>query len=127
MIQLKNGVVLECSGDGLWGAEPEATVEVTKLTVPYVNEEEDFGELRVYFNAEAPSGWDIRKDGLIYTDSGFAAGLRQLLEKLGFTPAAADDVEYSEQGMQGDDYVSLDVDKAFLDEWLEIPGNNDHL
>jgi hypothetical protein len=26
-------------------------------------------------------------------------------------------VTYSEQGMQGDDYVSLDVGKDFLDSW----------
>ena len=124
MIQLKNGVILECDGSGLWGAEPDATVEIQKLVVPYVNEEEDFGELRVYFD---PTFWNIRQDGLIYTDDGFLRQLREILEKLTFTPQAANDVEYSEQGMQGENYVSLDVGKAFLDEWLEIPGNNDHL
>ncbi len=126
MIQLKNGVVLECDGSGLWGAEAGATVEVTKLAVPYVNEEEDFGELRVYFDAEQPSGWDIRKDGLIYTDDGFESQLRDLLFRLGFSRGAVNDVDYSEQGMQGENFVSLDVGKRFLNEWLEIPGNNEH-
>ena len=29
-------------------------------------------------------------------------------------------VDYSEQGMQGYDYVSMDVGKAFLDEWFAM-------
>lgn len=123
MIQLKNGVILKCDGSGLWGAEPGATVEVLKLVVPYVNEEEDFGELRVYFD---PTFWDIREHGLIYTDDKWLDELQFLLVKLGFSLAASRDVDYSEQGMQGENYVSLDVGKPFLDEWLEIPGNNDH-
>lgn len=124
MIQLKNGYILECDGSGLWGAEPGATVEVTKMTVPYVNEEEDFGELRVYFD---PTFWNIREHGLIYTDNQWLDQLRELLVEILFSRGAADDVDYSEQGMQGENYVSLDVGKPFLDEWLEIPGNNDDL
>jgi hypothetical protein len=33
---------------------------------------------------------------------------------LGFTSAEAEDVGYSEQGMQGRDYVSLDVGEEFI-------------
>lgn len=29
------------------------------------------------------------------------------------------DVEYSEQGMQGDDYVDIDVDEEFIRNWCQ--------
>jgi hypothetical protein len=34
------------------------------------------------------------------------------------------DVSYSEQGMQGDDYVSCDIGKPFLDSWTAKFGTN---
>jgi hypothetical protein len=52
--------------------------------------------------------------GLIYTDKQFKRELREYLVSLGFTQAEADDVEYSEQGMQGDSYVSCDVGAVFI-------------
>lgn len=104
--------VLETAGDGYWSNVAKA-VNVTKIAVPYVNDEEDFGELRVYFDKQ----WDVRKDGLIYTDSLFLVMLRENLAKCGFN---ATDVKYSEQGMQGDDYVSLDVEKEFLNSWFNV-------
>jgi hypothetical protein len=52
--------------------------------------------------------------GLIYTDKLFMLELRTYLQTLGFTAAEAADVEYSEQGMQGDSYVSCDVGAVFI-------------
>ena len=124
MIRLNDNVYVTTDGRGHWSPEVR-DVRLTKLTVPYINEEEDFAELRVYFDEAT---WKINTHGLIYTDRNFQNELRLLLVKvLQFTEAAALDVCYSEQGMQGDDYVSFDVDKLFLDEWLAIPHNNDHL
>jgi hypothetical protein len=123
MIDLKEDVKLNTDGSGLWSGRA-AAVDVIRLLVPYVNEEETFGELRVYFDEDS---WNVREHGLIYTDRVFAEELRQLLESVYFSPEAADDMEYSEQGIQGDNFVSLDAGKHFLTEWLEIPGNNDHL
>jgi hypothetical protein len=124
MIRLKGNTFACTDGQGHWSPEVR-DVRLTKLTVPYINEEEDFGELRVYFDEIT---WKVDTHGLIYTDRNFQNELRILLVKvLQFTQAAALDVCYSEQGMQGDDYVSFDVDKLFLDEWLAVPGNNDHL
>ncbi len=102
----------ETAGDGYW-SDVAKTVTVTKINVPYVNDEEDFGELRVYFDKQ----WDTRKDGLIYTDSLFLSQLRDKLAECGFD---ATDVDYSEQGMQGDNYVSLDVGKKFLQSWFNV-------
>jgi hypothetical protein len=51
---------------------------------------------------------------LIYTDRQFQNELRVFLNQHGLVGA---DVDYSEQGMQGDDYVSLDVGRKFLKSW----------
>lgn len=96
-------------GTGLWSNHARS-VEVTGLEVPYVNKERDFGELRVYFNTDS---WDTEKHGLIYTDEGFLADLKDYLARAGYST----DVHYSEQGMQGDNYVSLDVGPQFLQSW----------
>ncbi len=96
-------------GDGYW-SEVSKPVRITDMQIGYINDERDFGELRVYFDKT----WDVRKDGLIYTDSLFLEELRSFLNTNGL---AGDDVDYSEQGMQGDNYVSLDVGKPFLDSW----------
>jgi hypothetical protein len=101
--------ILSTCGDGYWSnvAKP---VLVTDMQLGYVNDEGDFGELRVYFDTEF---WDVNVDGLIYTDSQFYADLQQLIKAQGLVV----DLCYSEQGMQGDNYVSLDVGKEFLDSW----------
>jgi hypothetical protein len=50
---------------------------------------------------------------LIYTDSLFKQDLMKFVKEQGLVV----DLCYSEQGMQGDNYVSLDVGKEFLDSW----------
>jgi hypothetical protein len=40
--------------------------------------------------------------------------LRTYLQTVGFTQAEANDVSYSEQGMQSDNYVSCDVGAVFI-------------
>jgi hypothetical protein len=100
---------LHTNGRGYWSNVAKA-VEIEQLRLGYVNEERDFGELCVQFT----DSWDVDTDGLIYTDRLFLAQLRVYLQTLGFTLAEAMDVEYSEQGMQGDNYVSCDVGEAFI-------------
>ena len=95
---------------GLWSNVAKA-VEIVDMQLGYVSDELDFGELRVYFNTET---WDTSKDGLIYTDTQFKRELREFLDAHGLPGA---DVDYSEQGMQGDNYVSCDVGAAFLTAW----------
>ncbi len=103
-------VIFSTYGNGYWSRAVKA-VEIVDMQVSYCNEEKDFGELRVYFNTET---WDVTKDGLIYTDSGFITDLRNFLTMHGLDNL---DVEYSEQGMQGDDYVSLDIGADFIASW----------
>ncbi len=111
-------------GNGLWSTA-ERKVQVTKATLliqefqtpiydkqkkPYIT-----GDLKVYFTKKS---WNPDKHGLIYTDAGWLRGLREVLSKKGFSPKAVKDVDYSEQGMQGDNFVSLDVGTAFCVEWM---------
>ena len=95
---------------GLWSnvAKP---VEIVDMRIGYCDEEKDFGELCVFFNTAT---WNVEEDGLIYTDGGFKAEMQAFLTAHGLAGA---DVDYSEQGMQGDDYVSCDVGKAFIASW----------
>ena len=107
---------LNVNGSGLW-SDKTAEVEVVGLDLGYVDEDGDFAELRVYFN---DASWDVNKDGLIYTDKAFIADLHKMLAELGFGNAA-DAVDYSEQGMQGNNYVSCDVSsKEFIDNFRQI-------
>jgi len=103
---------LNTGGGGYW-SNTKAAVEITALQLAYTNDELDFGELRVYFNTAT---WDVNKLGLIYTDSLFEAELCALLTQLGFD---ASDLSYSEQGMQGDNYVSCDVGQCFINTFMQ--------
>lgn len=102
---------LHTNGHGYWGGKAKA-VGVTDLQVAYISDECDFGELRVHFNTDT---WRPNVDGLIYTDKQFMRELQAYLTSVGL---AGDDVGYSEQGMQGDNYVSCDVGEAFINSWM---------
>jgi hypothetical protein len=99
-------------GEGLW-TQFEKTVTVVRVELVYVNEEGDFGELRAYFDTRT---WDCNETGLIYTDPRWMDEFRGLMRSMGFTRSACDDITYSEQGMQGDNYVSMDVGADFMRE-----------
>jgi len=101
---------LHTNGKGLWSDKATA-VSITSLDLQYISNERDFGELCVHFNTQ---DWDVNTDGLIYTDPLFKAELRAYLQTLGFTAEEANDVEYSEAGMQCEHYVSCDVGLDFI-------------
>lgn len=111
-------LLIPVGGDGLWSS-CRKTVRATRLAVHGMNHaprgEEEYlaGELRVFFDTAT---WVIRKDGVIYTDKTFLAGLSAYLGGLVSQDAAAD-MGYSERGMQGFDFVSLDVGPDFIQGW----------
>ena len=107
-------VTLNTNGQGYWSRVAKA-VRIVDMQVTYVNDEKDFGELCVYFNTE---DWDVNRDGLIYTDKQFRDELQAFLDAQGLP---GKDISYSEQGMQGDNYVSMDIVSAkFLQAWESI-------
>jgi hypothetical protein len=106
---------LHTNGMGYWSRTATA-VDITKLDLQYINDEQDFGELCVYFAQDdfSANEWDVETDGLIYTDKLFLQELRAYLQTIGFSEVEANDVSYSEQGMQTNNYVSLDVGAQFI-------------
>jgi hypothetical protein len=101
---------LHTSGTGYW-SRTATTVRITQLTLHAFDAE--FGELCVHFNTD---DWRADNLGLIYTDKLFMQELQVWLTSEGY---AGDDVSYSEQGMQGDNYVSCDVGKKFVASWMQ--------
>jgi len=107
---LENTFTLHTNGRGYWSRTAKA-VTVEALDLQYITNDKDFGELCIHFNT---NDWDTATDGLIYTDKLFMQELRIYLQTVGFTEAEANDVNYSEQGMQSDNYVSCDVGAVFI-------------
>jgi hypothetical protein len=118
MSKLKLNVTASTDGKGLW-SNHKASVNLKDCDIHnlsrHANKRDRFhGELRVYFNLK---DWDTYKHGLIYTDPNWIKEFRKALEEKGFSKKAARDICYSEQGMQGDDYVSLDAGTDFVKEF----------
>ena len=109
-------VILHTDGKrGLWSNVAKA-VRITDIQLgmgtQWEDEDDINGELRVYFDTK---DWDTAEDGLIYTDTLFIKELEEFLTAQGLP---GKDVCYSEQGMQGDDYVSLDAGTEFYKAWM---------
>ena len=112
---LENTFTLHTNGTGYWSTTAKA-VDVEALDLQYITNDKDFGELCIHFAVDelGSNCWDTATDGLIYTDELFMQGLHAYLQTVGFTEAEANDVSYSEQGMQTDNYVSCDVGAVFI-------------
>jgi len=82
---------LSTAGDGLW-SEHKTKVRITKLELIHSGESR-FATLNVYFDTKT---WDVKKDGLIYTDKLFIKQLRDFLMKKGFDGVRT--VDYTDQG-----------------------------
>ena len=100
------------NGKGYWTSFAQA-VTVVRVVLAPSNDEGDYGELVAYFDT---STWDVNSTGLIYSDPRWIDEFRGLMRSLGFTRNACEDIIYSEQGMQGDNYVSMDVGAMFMRE-----------
>jgi hypothetical protein len=110
------------TGNGFWTRQKKS-VEIYALEMRYFVDKktkEKIGDLRAYFNT---SDWDVDKHDLIYTDEGWLKDLHAELKKMGFADALVKSVGYSEAGMQGDDFVSLDCSSEFVEEFLKKFGS----
>ena len=104
--------ITHTDGSGYW-TELAKTVRINRVELAYVDDEDSFGELRAYFDKKE---WDVDNDGLIYSDRGWMASFLSCMATLGFSVQALSDINYSEQGMQGDNFVSMDVGREFIQE-----------
>lgn len=105
--------ITKTDGRGYW-SKTIKTVPINRVALAYIDEDHTYGELRAYFDHEE---WNINEDGLIYTDMMWKHSFLTCMENvMGFSPDAILDVSYSEMGMQGDNYVSMDVGGQFITE-----------
>lgn len=105
--------VLHTDGLGFW-TRRAAAVRCTELELLTYDDGRAYGALFVHFD---PATWCRETDGLIYTDRGWLYELMTFLTTLGL---AAFDVDYSEQGAQGDGHVDLDVGEVFVESWARM-------
>ena len=111
MLDRKVNFITKTDGRGYW-SNTVKTVPINRVRLAYIDEDGTFGELRAYFDTKE---WDVDADGLIYTDMMWKHSFLTCMENvMGFSPDAILDVSYSEQGMQGENYVSMDVGAQFL-------------
>ena len=105
MLDIPVNKMFTTCGDGYWSTvAKEVFVESINMFINADKEAGD-GDLQAYFTEET---WNDSY-GLIYTDSAFLECVHTALIKAGISIEAAEDVCYSEQGMQGDNYVSMDA------------------
>jgi len=90
------------TGDGYWGArEGSVSGHLRFRTYEPDDNTTGFAEAKFYLD-----DWDADEQGLIYSDSQFIQDLQDGLNRLGI---AGRGIDYSESGMQGNDYVSMDA------------------
>lgn len=108
---------IQVGGDGLY-TQRKGHVRITSVTTrPCMQIDDEFNRLYAVFN---PVKWCINDYGLIYTDDTWLNEFCCNLKDLGFSQAAIDTVDYSEQGAQSDDYIDMDVSQPFIKEAFEL-------
>lgn len=123
---MKVNIEAHTNGKGHWTVE-ERMVQIIKLGIGYSSltyypEDPFHGELRAYFEPSGftPGSWNVPGHGLIYTDRLWLKEFKAGLRAAGFSIKAAQNVSYSEQGMQGDNYVSMDIGPTFYASWVRL-------
>jgi len=114
-IKLPNPIVASTNGKGLW-SDASRTIHVRKIdfVLNWAGNLQsrteyclDF-EVRGYFNSR---DWDTLRHGLVYTDPQWMKEFRAKFNKLkcvrGIIHHGA--LDYTEQGMQGDNYISMEL------------------
>ena len=109
----KVNFVTRTDGKGYWSTVARKSIRINRVAVASVSDDGEYGELRAYFDE---SEWNVESDGLIYSDQAWMKSFRSCMATLGFSVQALAAISYTEQGMQGTEYVSLDVGQDFLAE-----------
>ena len=107
----KVSFVTRTDGKGYWSTVARKSIRIDRVAIASVSDDGEYGELRAYFDE---SEWNVESDGLIYSDQAWMKSFRSCMATLGFSVQALAAISYTEQGMQGTEYVSLDVGQDFL-------------
>ena len=109
----KVSFITRTDGKGYWSTVARKSIRIDRVAIASVSDDGEYGELRAYFDE---SEWNVESDGLIYSDQAWMKSFRSCMATLGFSVQALAAIGYTEQGMQGTEYVSLDVGQDFLTE-----------
>lgn len=110
------------NGRGFWSREIRK-VNHKKMQLSCFGKDPDlefaygYYELRVFFNQK---NWNTKKHGLIYTDRQWEKDFKRELINMGFSKSAVKNCNFSEQGMQGDNYISLDAGPKFAKDYFKV-------
>jgi hypothetical protein len=107
----KVSFITRTDGKGYWSTVARKSIRIDRVAIASVSDDGEYGELRAYFDE---SEWNVESDGLIYSDQAWMKSFRSCMATLGFSVQALAAISYTEQGMQGTEYVSLDVGQDFL-------------
>lgn len=109
-------IVCYTDGSGYW-SQVATAVTCVGIKLNYLSGDSKFAEVHVVFDE---STWNVDNYGLIYSDRKWLNELHSRLACFGFNCA---DLDYSEQGMQGKMFVSLDAGPKFINSWRRVqPG-----
>jgi hypothetical protein len=113
-------LIMSCTtnGVGLWSSESNKEVQGCMYFTLLKTESDGEvygGTATFHFSKE---DWDVDKYGLIYTDEGFLDSIHNKLKEAGFEKYQ--EINYSEQGMQGDDYVDFDASIEIVNEAKQL-------
>src|SRR4030042_366727 len=87
---------------GVWGRNKElVSYKINRIRVLNIGDPFDSASINIYLE-----GYHANQYGLIYTDITFKNSVRILFSKIGVNP---EDVEYTEQRMQGENFVSMKI------------------
>lgn len=114
-MKLVKSLTATTNGKGFW-SDVKRTVKIDSIVIDSIVDIDGYrirvGDvtttpdtmyLAVFFSKKS---WDNKKHGLIYTDEKWIAQLRKGLRSIGLVTKG---IDYTEQGMQGADYVSLAI------------------
>jgi hypothetical protein len=105
-------------GKGLWSKCITSVMCLDAKVIAYPIEDDDddeFGEMQIHFD---PETWICTYKNVIYTDPLFLAEVRTYFKNKGVLGK----IHYSERGMQGNDFVSFDVDAKFVNNFRQLAG-----
>ena len=94
-------VLVQLAGDSIWDCEIEAvTVKSIHIHETFYEDGDSSIHIAVCYDVDGVSGEEVEGSWRMYTDSGFANAISELL---------GTDVSYTEQGMQDDGYASMEL------------------
>jgi hypothetical protein len=110
LIDLNTPIECMTGGDGLW-SNVKKNVRIMHVKIHTMLHEYKCGLMNVYFDTKL---WNTEADGLVYTDDTWLNAFRTALHDRHDIPLdIVKTIGYSEQGMQGWNYISLEFGERF--------------